>query len=378
MKFGADHTFIRRRDRFLNPQDLLPTTDSRIDERKTAAFAQYVLNVGKVSASAGLRYEHARSRYYEQGILVPEQSRTYDDWLPTLSADFPLGKVQASLSYTAKTTRPSFTQLRTSMNYNNLYIYEGGNPLLQPETVHNVQLLLLWRWLQGNVSYTRRKNAIEFQSRDYEGDADVVLFSSANYPRMEMLDISLFASPKVGCWEPTWGALFTQPFFSVMNEGVRRRLNRASVYVVWRNNWTLPGGWMLSLDASAQTRGDQGTARIAGRTADALAAGTGPVEHAARQYATVRLAPDVREDGQARLAVLPADGELPLPRRGQGLSRETGGGRRLEKVVKERFALSFRVERSGIEKSHYAQKRHAGNKRKTLGRCLDCAALRST
>ena len=53
-----------------------------------------------------------------------------------------------------------------------------------------------------------------------------------------------------------------QPFFSVMNEGVRRRLNRASVYVVWRNNWTLPGGWMLSLDAAAQTRGDQGTARI--------------------------------------------------------------------------------------------------------------------
>ena len=77
-----------------------------------------------MSASAGLRYEHARSRYYEQGILVPEQSRTYDDWLPTLSADFPLGKMQASLSYTAKTTRPSFMQLRSSMNYNNRYIYD--------------------------------------------------------------------------------------------------------------------------------------------------------------------------------------------------------------------------------------------------------------
>lgn len=262
VKFGADHTFIRRRDRFQNPQDVLPTTDSRIDERKTAAFAQYVLNVGKVNATAGLRYEHVRSRYYERGVLVPEQSRTYDDWLPTLSADFPLGKVQASLSYTAKTRRPSFTQLRSSLNYNNQYIYEGGNPLLRPETIHNVQLLLLWRWLQGSASYTRRRNAIEFQSRNYAGNADVVLFSSANYPRLETLDVSVFASPKVGCWEPTWGVFFTQPFFSVMNEGVRRRLNRASVYVVWRNNWTLAGGWMLSLDASAQTRGDEGTARI--------------------------------------------------------------------------------------------------------------------
>lgn len=261
LKAGSEYNFIRRRDRFINLQDLLPSTDSRIDEQKAAAFAQYALSLGKINVTAGLRYEHARSRYYEQEVFIPEQSRTYNDWLPTLSVDFPMGTAQASLSYTAKTRRPSFSNLRTSVNYNNRYVYEGGNPLLQPETRHDLQLMLLWKWIQGSISYQRRTNAISFQSRDYSDDPEVVLFSSANYPRIEKLSASLFFSPKTGCWEPTIGAFFTQPFLTIQNGGETRRMNHASVYAVWRNNWVLPHGWMVSLDADIQSRGDQGTAR---------------------------------------------------------------------------------------------------------------------
>lgn len=262
LKLGTDYTYIRRRDRFLNPQELLPTTDSRINEQKTAAFVQYALPLGRVNTAAGLRYEHTRSRYYEQGILVPAQSRTYNDWLPTLSVDLPLGKAQASLSYTTKTRRPTFQALRTSMNYNNRYVYEGGNPLLQPETIHDLQLMLIWRWVQGSIGYVRRTDFIDFQSRDYAGDPDVVLFSSANYPRMEELNLSFFLSPRMGCWQPTWGAYLLQPFFTLQSGGENRRMSSASVYIVWRNQWTLPGNWLLSLDADLQTPGDQGTAWI--------------------------------------------------------------------------------------------------------------------
>ena len=365
LKFGADHTFIRRRDRFLNPQDLLPTTDSRIDERKTAAFAQYVLNVGKVSASAGLRYEHARSRYYEQGILVPEQSRTYDDWLPTLSADFPLGKVQTSLSYTAKTTRPSFMQLRSSMNYNNRYIYEGGNPLLQPETVHNVQLLLLWQWLQGSVSYTRRRNAIEFQSRDYEGDADVVLFSSANYPRLGQLSeagnagrflVRLAEDRVLGA---DVGSALHAAVFQCDERGctpaaepgiglrrVAQQLDAAGRMDALAGCFGAdPGRPGDGAHRRVVGHGRGSAPLVAGRTADAVAPGTRFVEYAARQYATVRFAPDLRTADSARLAALPADGELPLPGKGQGISGEAGGSRRPAKAVN--FRTYRRIPRPG-------------------------------
>ena len=325
LKFGADHTFIRRRDRFLNPQDLLPTTDSRIDERKTAAFAQYVLNVGKVSASAGLRYEHARSRYYEQGILVPEQSRTYDDWLPTLSADFPLGKVQASLSYTAKTTRPSFMQLRSSMNYNNRYIYEGGNPLLRPETVHNVQLLLLWRWLQGSVSYTRRRNAIEFQSRDYAGDAGRFLVRLAE-DRVLGADVGSALHAAVFQCDERGRAPAAEPGIGLRR--VAQQLDAAGrMDALAGRLGTDPGRPRDGAHRPPVGHGCGGAPLMAGRTADAVAPGTGLVEYAARQHAAVRLAPDIRENSQTRLSAFLADGKLPLPGKGQGISREAGGGR---------------------------------------------------
>ena len=261
--FGADGTFIRRRNRFDNPQAVLRSTDSRIDERKGAAFARYSLTLGRVNASAGLRYEHARSRYYEQGAFIPEQSLTYDDWLPTASADFPLGKAQASLTYTVKTRRPPFQSLRSELNYNNRYVYEGGNPLLRPETRHDVQLNVLWKWIQASAGYQRRRHAIGFQTRDLEGgDPESLIFSSANYPRMEEIDASLFLSPRIGCWEPTAGVSVQQPFFRTECRGERRRLNRPLVYAVWRNNWSLPGGWLLSLDGDFQSRGDYGPMRL--------------------------------------------------------------------------------------------------------------------
>ena len=261
--FGAGGTFVRRRSRFDNPQAVLPGADSRIDERKGAAFARYSLTMGRASASAGLRYEHVRSRYYEQGVFVPEQSRTYDDWLPTASVDFPIGKAQASLTYTVKPRRPSFQSLRSELNYNNRYVYKGGNPLLRPETRHDVQFNILWKWLQASAGYQRRRHAIGFQTRDYEGgDPESIIFSSANYPRMEELNVSLFLSPRIGCWEPTASVFLQQPFFRTECRGERRRLNRPLVYAVWRNNWSLPGGWLLSLDADFQSRGDYGPMRL--------------------------------------------------------------------------------------------------------------------
>lgn len=260
-KVGGDYTFIRRKDRSVNLQHILPHTDSRIDESKGAAFTEYTVTLGSVNATAGLRYEHTRSRYYENDAYVPGQSRTYTDWCPNFSLDFPVGKVQSNLSYTVKTNRPTFSNLRSSLNYNNRYVYEGGNPLLQSETVHHLQLSLLWKWVQGGIGYRYRRHAIAFQTREWEGNPDVVLFSVDNYPKMQQLNLSLFLSPVLGWWRPEAGIFFTQPFFCLESMGERIRMNRANFYFVWQNTFTLPHEWLLSLDADCQTEGDMGTMR---------------------------------------------------------------------------------------------------------------------
>lgn len=195
LKTGADYTFIRRNDNFLNRQHILPDTDSRIDESKSAVFAEYSLTLGKISLLAGLRFEHAVSDYWEQEKYVSGQSRTYNDWCPNLSVDFPLGKAQANLSYTAKSNRPSFFQLRSTLSYNNRFIYEGGNPLLTPETNHDLQFTALYKWVQFGLNYQYRRNAIAFMTKEYEDNPDVVIFTTGNFKRMQYLTASAICHP---------------------------------------------------------------------------------------------------------------------------------------------------------------------------------------
>lgn len=254
----ADYTFIRRNDNFLNRQHILPDTDSRIDESKSAVFAEYSLTLGKISLLAGLRFEHAVSDYWEQEKYVSGQSRTYNDWCPNLSVDFPLGKAQANLSYTAKSNRPSFFQLRSTLSYNNRFIYEGGNPLLTPETNHDLQFTALYKWVQFGLNYQYRRNAIAFMTKEYEDNPDVVIFTTGNFKRMQYLTASAHLSPTVGIWKPELGIYFAQPFFKVTNQGSSKNMNRGSIYLFLQNSLQLPDEWTLSLDADYQSEGNFG------------------------------------------------------------------------------------------------------------------------
>ncbi len=56
----------------------------------------------KMPFRSGVRYEHLVSDYYENGVRIDEQSRTYDNVFPSFSLAMPVGKAELSLSYTSK------------------------------------------------------------------------------------------------------------------------------------------------------------------------------------------------------------------------------------------------------------------------------------
>lgn len=259
LKAGADYTFIRREDHFDNLQNILPHTDSRIDESKAAGFVEYSLALGKVNLMAGLRFEHAVSDYWKEGNYIPDQSRRYGDWCPNFSVDLPVGNVQTSLAYTVKSNRPSFFQLRRTISYNNRFIYETGNPLLIPETYHDVQLTGLHKWVQFTVSYQHRVNAISFTTQEYEEDPDVAVFTQGNFKKQQYLRSSFHLSPTIKAWKPELGVYFTQPFFEVENQGKQKSMNRPSVYIHWNNSLELPAGLVFSFAMNYTSGGNFGS-----------------------------------------------------------------------------------------------------------------------
>ena len=73
--------------------------------------------------SLGVRYEHVTFDYYKDGVHMDEQSRMYGNWFPNLSFSRKLGSVRAQLSYTAKTQRPTYSQLSNNVTYVDLVSY---------------------------------------------------------------------------------------------------------------------------------------------------------------------------------------------------------------------------------------------------------------
>lgn len=71
------------------------------------------------------------------------------------------------LNMSEKTHRPSYRQLRSFKQYDNRYLYEGGNPELQPEKVFNIETELTYKWINAAVGYKYTDDVMEWTKYVY-------------------------------------------------------------------------------------------------------------------------------------------------------------------------------------------------------------------
>ena len=155
IEIGAEGSYVHRTDVFGNVENIINASDTKIEENSTAAFVQLMQRLNKLTLIAGLRYEYLDSRYYESGVKMGDESRTYSDLFPSLMLMYPLKNVRARLSYSRNINRPAFSQLSGNVKYINRYTYESGNPYLKPSYRDNLSLALNYKWLTGMIDYAR-------------------------------------------------------------------------------------------------------------------------------------------------------------------------------------------------------------------------------
>lgn len=236
LKGGAEYSYTRRLAAYENPQNYLPETDDRIEEEKLAAFVELAISLGKLQAQAGLRYEHVTSDYYEYGRRIDEQSRAYSDLFPNLSLAMPLGKTQLSLSYTAKTRRPYYSELSSNLQYDNRFTYEGGNPNLKPVVIHDLTLMGIYKWARLYASYKLRRDDIEFVAHSYEENPAITILTRENFDKQTSLATGLSLSPQFGIYEPTLNLQMSRQWFKAPYNGGEKSFNRP-IYSGQLNNF---------------------------------------------------------------------------------------------------------------------------------------------
>ena len=263
LSLGGEYTYNHRTDAYdFKATDAVPvkTTDTEINEKSAAIFAEYGRQFGKVFAQVGLRYEHLRNDYFNFGKKEDEVCRDYGDWFPTAVISAPVGKVQLSLSYRRDIERPPYANLTSSTVYINRYTYQSGNPYLKPTYTHSVVLNTAYKWMNLTLNYGRIKDAITMSTEPYPGSTDPFISlvrpinSQEDYDRLTVI---ASARPTIGCWHPTWAvvAMF-QNYKSPTATGEVITLSRPWFNGSWRNAIELPHDLRLNADIEWATKGE--------------------------------------------------------------------------------------------------------------------------
>jgi len=256
LSVGGEYSHTSRDDDYVNKENYTPTIYSTLKETDKNAFVEYTHAVPIGQLAVGVRYENIVFDYYEDGKHIDGQSRKFDNWFPSLSFSTQVGKVNAQLSYTAKTQRPSYSQLSNNLFYMNRFSMQTGTPTLKSTVIHDVSLSGTWKFLQLMMSYQRMNDPIIYWSELMENNTSVSVFRFVNLDKQSSFSSFISAMPKVGCWSPQISFGVTKQWLTVMSNGEKVKLDTPMLMGTFNNTFSLPKDFLLSLDFTWQGKGN--------------------------------------------------------------------------------------------------------------------------
>ena len=262
LEAGYEYTYTNRSDRYDNYNDFLPDADDNIKEHNIAGFISATFPIGVYELSGGLRYEHTISNYYENGLLISDQSRKYDRLFQNIDFTFPIKKAKFTLSYTAKTKRPMYSQLSSNIQYDDRFTYETGNPLLKPEINHDVSLNGIYKWIFFSASYQCVKDAIVGIVKPYQEGKPVNLMTYKNYNHISKYTAMVSLSPKISIWAPRLQFDIMGQDLKIPFMGTELRMNNPLLFINFYNSISVGKGFTITGDTLYHTSGDMDIATL--------------------------------------------------------------------------------------------------------------------
>ena len=275
IEVGEEYSNTRWKSRFDNQEGYIANSDNEQHESNIAPFLELRQRLGRFQISAGLRYEHVKSEYFAGGVRRDEQCRKYNDLFPSLSVSTSVKNLQMSLSYAKRSTRPAYWQLSSDVTYENRLNQQTGNPYLKPVKYHNLNAMVMWKWLYLITNYSHCVDPILYTATSLEEDSKVNFVTYMNYGHADWLTVTLGAQKNVKLsdgitWTPQYNVSLMKPWFKASFYGQVRQ--QAGDGTSWRKSFshpmltlqlgnivTLPHDWLLQADFNMHTHGNTGS-----------------------------------------------------------------------------------------------------------------------
>ena len=263
IEIGEEYTNTRWNSSFENTEGYIANSNNEQHEQAIAPFMELRQQIGRLQLAAGLSFEHVTSEYFVGGIRRDDQSRTYNDFFPSVSLSTTVKKVQLSFSYAKRTRRPSYWQLSSDVIYENRLNMQTGNPYLKPIKYHNVNAMVMWKWLYLNTNFSHCVDPILYTAESLESDSKVNLVTYKNYNHADWLTITLGAQKNIKLghevtWTPQYNISLMKPWFKADFLGEQKSFSQPMLSLQLGNIVSFPYDWLVQADFNMHTHGNSG------------------------------------------------------------------------------------------------------------------------
>lgn len=248
--------------RMLNAEvsEYIPSSFTDAGQTSAAFYASWSRMFGRLSLSAGARYEYVDYDFSVNGLRDEDISRRDHTLTPDISLGYSFNdESQVSVSYKMATVKPPYSQLTGSLDFTGRHEIEGGNPGLRDERMHDVRLFGMWNGFMLQADYTRALDTYAFVKQVYPADNLQLLMHPVNID-VSALSLYLVWSKPVRCWTPN----ITVGMYRQWLELESTDYNKPLFSYYFDNTVSLPKGWTITANISGSTQGDMHTNRFGG------------------------------------------------------------------------------------------------------------------
>lgn len=252
-KVETDNTFD-----FYNVIDDVPQIDTNrsnrfvYDERVTAGYVNYNIQVKKWSFQAGLRAEYTDWKG-DLTSLKPDGNQmvedNYLDFFPSAAVTYSMNdKNQFNLTYSRRIDRPSYRDLNPFEDKLDELTYRKGNPFLRPQYTHSVELTHTFMgFLNTTLGYSHTSDMFTEYIDTASGGASYL--TQGNIADQDNYSISIGAPLPIAKWWEGYLNItgYINSFDANFREGFSYSESIAAYNLYCENTFILPKGWSFQV-----------------------------------------------------------------------------------------------------------------------------------
>lgn len=244
----------------LNSQigEYIPSSITDARQTSVALFASWSRNYGRLSFSAGARYEYVDYDFRVDGERDKDLSRRDHLITPDVSLGYSFNDdSQLTLSYKLATVKPPYSQLTGSLSYVGIHEIEGGNPALRDERMHDIRLVGMWKSFMLQADFTRALDTYAYVKQIYPAHNLQLLMHPVNI-NVSALSLFIVWSRPVKYWNPNITFGIYRQWLGIDN----KRYEKPIVSYYFDNTFSLLHGWIITADITGRSQGDMHTNRF--------------------------------------------------------------------------------------------------------------------